>query len=48
MRGTGLTSITLESMPVQPFVAVPVNVYVVVAEGVTEIALPDKLPGIHE
>ena len=42
-----LTVIVFVAIPVHPAVLVPVTVYVVVAEGVTETLAPDKLPGIQ-
>lgn len=45
--GRGLTVIVRVAVPVQPFAAVPVTVYVVVDAGVTVIGLPEIDPGFQ-
>lgn len=44
--GIGFTVTAIVAVPVHPE-AVPVKVYVVVDDGVTETGVPPKLPGIH-
>jgi hypothetical protein len=45
--GAALTVIVCVVVFVQPFVAVPITVYVVVVNGETVIVAPDKFPGIQ-